>query len=57
MQHEILIDRVLALLAYMSEREAVEHLVESGVDFGEAFLAARAADVLTRVYPIVRPNP
>jgi hypothetical protein len=48
MQYDALIDRALSLLAFMSAKDAVDHLVESGVDLGEAFLAVQAAEILAR---------
>ena len=48
MMHDELIDRALSLLAFMDVRNAVVHLVQAGVDFGEAFLACHAAEILVK---------
>jgi hypothetical protein len=46
MQHDELMERALGLLHVMGVQDAVSHLVEAGVDSGEAFLAVQAAAIL-----------
>jgi folate-dependent phosphoribosylglycinamide formyltransferase PurN len=43
-----LINRARALLAFMTEHEAAVHLVDSGEDKGDVFLAIKAAVILER---------
>lgn len=44
---ETLIHRASNLLSFMTPEEASQHLVESGVSGEEAFLAVKAARILT----------
>lgn len=41
-----LFDRAVKLMSFMGEKDAAVHLVDEGVDGGEAFLAVKAASML-----------
>lgn len=41
-----LFDRAAKLMGFMDEKDAAAHLVDDGVDGGEAFLAVKAATML-----------
>jgi len=45
---EKLIDRALALMAYMPPEDAAQTLRESGADPAQVFLAVKAAELLER---------